>query len=55
MQNDSGIHFIQLLRNDMELNEHVRLSDVKRRHKLKYMKSDFIVVIHLTVTIGHAK
>lgn len=50
MQNDSGIHFIQLLRKEMDVNEHVTL-----RYTLKKRSSACIAVLHVTVTIGPSK
>ena len=42
----------QLVRNDMDVNEHERLSNVTLRHKLKKRDSTFIAILHFTVTLG---
>ena len=39
-----------VVRKDMGVNEHERLSIIALRHKLKLRTSDFIDVLHLTVT-----
>jgi len=35
----------------MDVNEHERLPNLNFGHKLKYRNSDFIAVLHLTVTV----
>jgi hypothetical protein len=36
----------------MDVNEQERLSNITRRHKLKQRNSAFIIVLHITVTVG---
>ena len=45
---------IFLIRKDVDINEHERLSNFILRHKLKYMQrnSTFISVLHFTIAVG---
>ena len=40
----SVLFYFQLVRKDMYVNEHQRLSNMTQRHQLKYRNSAFIVV-----------
>ena len=47
-----SIFHIELIRKDMDVNEHERLSKITLRHKLKLKNSTFIAVLHFIVTVG---
>ena len=43
---------LHLLKKDMDVNEHNRLSNIMLRHKLKNRNGDCIAILHFTITVS---